>query len=99
MLAAKFVGSWGAGAPGRLWHQTNEEVRAVERAEVFEKLRGLGAARAVVEFSGGNGEGGAEGIVLYDAGGEPIGEVDGGVPEGRWDPEQKRFVEAPVTPE
>lgn len=71
----------------------------MENAEVFKKLRELGAAKAVVEFSGGNDEGGAEDIVLYDVAGERIGGVDGDPPGIRWDPEQKRFVEVPITPE
>lgn len=71
----------------------------MENAEVFEKLRELGAVKAVVEFSGGNDEGGAEDIALYDAAGERIGEVDGDPPGVCWDPEQERFVEVPITPE
>lgn len=71
----------------------------MDNAEVFEKLRKMGAARAVVEFSGGNDEGGADGIVLYDAGGEAIGELDDVPPGTRWDPEENRFVEVTATPE
>ena len=69
----------------------------MENAEVFERLRKMGVVRAVVEFSGGNDEGGAEDIVLYDAAGKRIGEVDGAPPGSRWDPEQKWFVEVPTT--
>lgn len=75
------------------------EDRAMDNNEVFERLRERGAARAVVEFSGGNDEGGADGIVLYDAAGEAMGEVDDGPPGRRWNPEQGRFVEVPITPE
>lgn len=71
----------------------------MDRAEVFERLRERGAARAVVEFSGGNDEGGAEGIVLYDAAGDAVGEVDNGALGSRWDPEMGRFVEVAATPE
>lgn len=71
----------------------------MDNVEVFERLRERGAARAVVEFSGGNDEGGADGIVLYDGEGERIGEVDGHHSGGYWDPEKGRFVEVSPTPE
>lgn len=71
----------------------------MDNAEVFEKLRERGAVKAVVEFSGGNDEGGADGIVLYDSDGERIGEVEGHHFGGYWDPEKKRFVEVFPAPE
>lgn len=52
----------------------------MNRAQVFERLEELGAAKAVVEFSGGNDEGGADSITLHDAGGNEIGEVREYVP-------------------
>jgi hypothetical protein len=71
----------------------------MDNAEVFRRIREWGAARAVVEFSGGNDEGGADSIVLYDREGEMIGEVHGHYAGGHWDPEKGRFVEVPPTPE
>lgn len=47
----------------------------MDRGEVFEALAERGATKAVVEFSGGNDEGGADGIVLYD-GDEETGTVE-----------------------
>jgi hypothetical protein len=40
--------------------------------EVFAELKRLGAAKAVVEFSGGNDEGGVDDIALLDADGKQI---------------------------
>ena len=71
----------------------------MDNGEVFERLRERGAARAVVEFSGGNDAGGADSVVLYDSAGETIGEVNDGPPGSRWDPELGRFVEVPITPD
>ena len=42
------------------------------RAEVFERLRELGAVAAVVPFHGGNDEGFIEGITLKDAEGNAV---------------------------
>src|SRR3712207_9216628 len=42
------------------------------RAEVFERLRGLGAVAAVVPFHGGYDEGFIEGITLKDAEGNEV---------------------------
>jgi len=58
----------------------------MDNAEVFRRIRERGAVRAVVEFSGGNDEGGAESIALYDGEGREVGKVEGGHPGGYWDP-------------
>ncbi|HEX3509831.1 MAG TPA: hypothetical protein VHT27_01905 [Solirubrobacteraceae bacterium] len=42
--------------------------RQITREQAFTRLRALGADQAVVEFSGGNDEGGADSIVLRRAG-------------------------------
>lgn len=47
----------------------------MDRADVFAALVERGATKAVVEFSGGNDEGGADRIVLFD-GDEDIGTVE-----------------------
>lgn len=43
----------------------------MSRSEVFAELARRGAERAVVEFSGGNDEGGADAITLYMAAAAP----------------------------
>ncbi|MDP9439583.1 MAG: hypothetical protein M3P49_12725, partial [Actinomycetota bacterium] len=45
--------------------------------EVFRRLEDRGAVRAEVVFSGGNDEGGAEGIYLYNELGVMVGEIGG----------------------
>jgi hypothetical protein len=71
----------------------------MDNAEVFKKIRERGAIRAVVEFSGGNDEGGADNIVLYDREGEMVGGVDGHYAGCYWDHEKGRFAESSLTPE
>jgi hypothetical protein len=71
----------------------------MDNAEVFRRIRERGAVRAVVEFSGGNDEGGAESIALHDGEGREVGKVEGGHPGGYWDPQKRRFVEVALTPE
>lgn len=44
---------------------SDNEVKALNRGEVFAQLASRGADRAVVRFSGGNDEGGADAVDLY----------------------------------
>jgi hypothetical protein len=44
-----------------------QQPNKLDRAGVFEALERLGADRAVVEFTGGNDEGGPDSITLYNA--------------------------------
>ncbi len=48
---------------------------AFSEAEVYEELARRGATRAVIEYSGGHDEGGADSITLYNGDAE-IGSVD-----------------------
>lgn len=66
--------------------------------QVFAELRKQGVTRVEVQFSGGNDEGGADSITLFQ-GDKEVGElvdVSGG---GRWDPELRQWVEKVLTPE
>ena len=60
------------------------------KREALGLLKGRGAAKAVVAFSGGNDEGGVDWIALFDAKGERT-EVDPyGHPEEEWTPDEGR---------
>lgn len=52
----------------------------MSREEVFAALKKRGATRAVIEYEGGDDEGAAEGVILYD-GDEEIGELHERDPE------------------
>jgi len=45
--------------------KTQQQPTKLDRAEAFAELARLGADRAVVEFSGGNDEGGPDAITLF----------------------------------
>lgn len=66
---------------------------------MFTQLRERGASSAVVEFSGGNDEGGADGITLYDAEGESIKTITEYVPDTQWNPETQKWETVEVDSE
>lgn len=68
---------------------------SISRNEVMHRLRERGATSAMVEFSGGNDQGGADRIVLY-RGEEEIGELQEYYPEHAFDQEEKRWIRTPL---
>ncbi len=68
---------------------------SMTKQEVMEKLRESGATRAVVEFSGGNDQGGADRIALYNEEVE-ICEVHEHYPHHHFDQEKKEWVKVPL---
>jgi len=68
------------------------------KQDVLKELRRRGVAQAVVNFSGGNDQGGIDSIDLYDAAGEKL-DAPEEMYDSEYDPEQKRYVERPLTPE
>ena len=71
----------------------------MNKQQVFQALRERGAAKAVVKFSGGNDEGGCEGIEFYDQLGNPAGEMEEHWGDSEWDPVKQKYVEKPLTKE
>lgn len=71
---------------------------SMTKQEVIEKLREGGATRAVVEFSGGNDQGGADRIALYN-GEVEICEVHEHYPHYHFDQDKKEWVKVPLPDE
>jgi len=64
----------------------------LEKTRTFELLRKKGAATAVLEFNGGHDEGGVESILLFDAAGELVCDLEVwycGYSNGDWIPISK----------
>jgi hypothetical protein len=68
---------------------------AMTKQEAMGKLRERGATRAVVEFSGGNDQGGADRICLYN-GEEEICEIQEHYPHYHFDQEKKEWIKVPL---
>lgn len=74
----------------------NDSMRRLTKAGVFRRLRAYGAAYGVVEFSGGNDEGGAESIVLYDEHQKEIKQLEEYYESPEWDPATKEWTNKPI---
>lgn len=72
--------------------------RTLSRSEIFQRLQGLGAAKATVEFSGGGDEGGVDSITLYDGEGNELPvKVEENYSGSRWNPATSQYE--PVEPD
>ena len=68
----------------------------MSRDSVFAALSKRGAVRVEVDYSGGNDEGGVNGITLFDANGENIGHMDEYYGETQqWDEATKKYIPSP----
>lgn len=61
----------------RLEEELTVEERPFRQRRCFELMAEAGVARAAVEFSGGNDEGGVDAIRLYDADGKEVRSLEG----------------------
>jgi hypothetical protein len=70
------------------------ESSTLSRDEIFRRLRELGAATAVVEFSGGGDEGGIDSITLYDGEGNALDvELEENFHGRTWQPITQTYVQ------
>jgi hypothetical protein len=68
---------------------------SIDKRKAFALLGERGASRAIVEFSGGCDEGGADTITLYDSGGEQIASLH---PYSCENPAESKLVELLCAP-
>lgn len=71
----------------------------MQKTTVFNNLRGRGAAKAVVSFSGGDDEGGVNDIELFGPKGNVIGRVEEHHSGYQHNPATGQWEQTPIAPE